>query len=122
MLAFRHGLLVVAAAREEPAVVVDALGRVVISPEGRRGADGLPVHVLLGRHRHAARWSGALDAEQIVVLGRQLALSPSRFVNGLGDGDRGGNSITVLCRYRAGRDFADERLLDPTLRHWLARR
>ena len=76
VLTLRHGVLVVATSGQEPAVVVDALGRVVIDAEGRRGANRLPVHVLLGGHRHAARRAGALDTEQVVLLGGQLALSP----------------------------------------------
>ena len=122
MLVLRHGLLVVAAAGQQPAVVVDALRGVVVDAEGRRGTHRLPVHVLLGGHRNAAGWAGALDAEQVVVLGGQLALPPARLVNGLGDGDRSGYPVTVLGGYRARRDLADERLLGPRLRHRLARR
>jgi hypothetical protein len=122
MMAFGHGLLVVAAVGQKPAVVFDALGGVVVDPEGRGGTDRLPVHVLLGGHRHAACGAGALDAEQVVLPGGQLALPPPRLVNGLGDRDRRGNPVAVLGGYRAGRDLADERLLGPGLGHRLPRR
>ena len=72
MLPVAHGLLVVAAAGQEPAVIVDALGYVVIHAEGRRRADRLAVHVFLGGQRHAARGAGALDAEQVVIPGGEL--------------------------------------------------
>jgi hypothetical protein len=111
VLPLGHGLLVVATVSQQPAVIVDALGNVVIDAERRRGAHRLPVHVLLGRQRHASRWAGALDAEQVVVLGGQLALPPPGLVDGLGDRDGGGNPVTVLRRDGPGRDCVDERLL-----------
>jgi hypothetical protein len=96
-------------------VVLDALGGVVVDTEGRRGTDRLPVHVLLGGHRHAARWASALDPEQVMVLGGQLALPPPRLVNGLGNRNRGGYPVTMLGGHCAGRDLADESLLGPRL-------
>ena len=113
LLRVAHGLLVVAALGQEPAVVVDALGHVVINAEGRRGANRLAVHVFLGRQRHAARGAGALDAEQVVIAGGQLALAPPRLVDGLGDGDRGRDPVPALSLEGPRGHRADECLLRP---------
>ncbi len=102
-------------------MVVDALGHVVVHAEGRRGADRLAVHVLLGGQRHAARGAGALDAEQVVVPGGQLALAPARLVDSLRDRDRGRDPVAVLGLDGPGGHCADERLLRPGLGDWLRR-
>ena len=94
-------------------MVVDALGHVVVHAEGRRGADRLAVHVFLGGQRHAARGAGALDAEQVVIPGGQLALAPPRLVDGLGDGDRGRDPVPALSLNGSWGHRADERLLRP---------
>ena len=117
-----HGLLVVAAAGQEAAVVVDALGQIVVHAEGRRGADRLAVHVLLGGQRHAACRAGALDAEQVVVPGGQLALAPPRLVDSLGDRDRSRDPVAVLRLDGPRGDRADEGLLGPGLGAQPARR
>ena len=106
-----HRLPVVAAVGQQPAVVIDALGEVVVHPERRRRGDPLAVLVFLRRQRVAARRAGALHAEQVVILAGQQAVAPVRLLDGLGDGHRRGHPVAALRGDRAGGHRVDERLL-----------
>ena len=112
-----HGLAVVAAGGEELAVIVDAFRGAVVDAERAGGRHQLAVLVLLRRQRIAARWARALDAEQVVVLGRQRALSPARLVDGLGDRDRCRDTVLALRGHGSGRHLANERLLAAGVMH-----
>ena len=108
----RHRGRIVAAVRQEPAVGVDALGDVLIDLEGSREVHELAVdHLLCGLHV-AACWPGSLDPEQVVVVGRQGALTPAGFVDGLGDRDGGRYPVLALGGHGTPRDLLDEGLLD----------
>ncbi len=73
-----HRPRVVAAGREQLGVVGDRLGVVVVDAERRLDGHPLAVVVLRGRQVDAARGPVSLDAEEVVVLGRELAASPRR--------------------------------------------
>ena len=98
-------------------MVRDALRDVVVHPE--RGGAGNPdaVLVLLRRLHVAAGRAGSLDSEQVVVRRGEPALPPARFVDGLGDGDRGRDAVPLLGRDRSWRHHGDERLLGGGARH-----
>ena len=65
-------------------MVIDALGGIVVHAEQRYMRDQLAVLELMGRQRIAACGPGAFDSKQIVISGRQGALTPARFFDGLG--------------------------------------
>jgi hypothetical protein len=65
-------------------VVIDALGGIVVHAEQGYMRDRLAVLELVGRQRITACGSGALDSKQIVIFGGQGALTPARFLDGLG--------------------------------------
>ena len=92
-------------------MIVDALGDIVVPAERRGTGNSSAVLILLGRQRIAAGRASALDAEQVVIPDRQLALAPARFVDGLRDRHRRGNAVFPLGRNRSWRDVADERFL-----------
>jgi hypothetical protein len=106
-----HCLGVVAARGQQLSVVVDALGDVVVDAETGYLANCTPVLVLGGGQVRGACRTGALDAEQVVVLAGQTARAPARLVDGLGDRYRCGHAVPALRRYRAWRDGRDKRLL-----------
>jgi hypothetical protein len=89
-------------------VVIDALGCVVVDAKLARGRHLLAVDVLRRRQRMAAGGTGALDAEQVVILSGQLAFAPARFDDRLGDGDRRRDSILSLSRDRPVCELGDE--------------
>ena len=94
-------------------MVGDGLGVVVVDGELRADGDPAAVLVLLSWQGDASGGPGALDAEQIVVHGREAALAPGGLLDRLGDRHRCGYAIALLGGDGAGRDLADERLLVP---------
>ena len=98
-------------------MIVDAFRGVVVDAERAAGRHQLPVLVLLRRQRIAAGRARALDAEQVVVLGRQRALAPARLVDRLGDRHRCGDTVLALRGDGSGRDLANERLLAADVMH-----
>ena len=92
-------------------MVGDALGNVVVDGEAGGGAHPATVLEFLSGLRVAACRPAALDAEQVVVVGCQRALSPARLLDGLGDGDGGGHAVLALRCDRPFRHSIDERLL-----------
>jgi hypothetical protein len=92
-------------------VVVDALGEAVVDAEACHLADRMPVLVLRGGQVGGASGPGSLDAKQIVVVTGQAARAPSRLINGLRDGHRGGHAVPALGGHCARRDGRNERLL-----------
>ncbi len=117
--ALGHCIRIVGAARQQPAVGVDALGDVLVDLERRGEIHDLTVDHLLGRLLVTACRTGSLDPEQVVVVGRQDALSPAGLVDGLGNGDGGGHAVLALSRHGAAGDLVDEGLLGG--RAWHAR-
>lgn len=74
---FSHRPGVVAAGGEQGGVVPDGLREAMVGAERSVDRDPAAALVLTGLVRDAARRTGALDAEQIVVLGRQKATPQS---------------------------------------------
>jgi hypothetical protein len=108
VLAVGHGLPVVAAGGQQPAVIVNALREVVVNPEDRGAVDHLAVLEFLRRQHVAAGRAGSLDAEQVVIPGGQAALAPARLLDSLGDRDRGRHAVLALRGHRPRHQHVDE--------------
>jgi len=92
-------------------VGIDALRDVLVDLEGRGQVHELSVDHLLCWLLVAAGRTGALDPEQVVIIGRQYALAPAGLVDRLGDRDRRGHAVPALSGHGAARDLLDEGLL-----------
>ena len=106
-----HGVLVARAGGQKLAVIGDALGHVVVHAKRRGERHPLAVLVFTRWLHVGASRPSALDAEQVVVPDRQHALTPSRFVDRLGNRHRGRDAIPALCGHGTRRHLADESLL-----------
>jgi hypothetical protein len=111
-----HRCRIVAAVGQQLGVCLDALGDVLIDAERRRGIDHLAVDDLLCRLLVAPRGTGALDPEQVVVVGSKNALAPAGLVDGLRDGHRSRHPVLELGGHGPPRDLHDEGMLGPGVR------